>query len=79
MASETPTIEAANLIAAALGRAERTKSWLSERTGIPRTTLTRKLTGKTDITIADIYAIAMALDVEPAALAPASLRAAVAA
>lgn len=41
---------------------------LSHQTGIPRTTLIRKLDGKQPFTVTDIQAIAGALEVHPTSL-----------
>lgn len=41
---------------------------LSDQTGIPRSTLIRRLAGKQSFTVAEVEAIAHALNVEPSTL-----------
>ncbi len=52
----------------AIARAGLTKRALSERTGIPYTSLNRKLAGHTDLTLQEIFLIAEATGVAPAEL-----------
>ena len=47
---------------------------LSERTGIPQTTLYRKLRGQADFYVGEVASIAEALSVEPRELLPPELR-----
>lgn len=63
-------------VADTLAAKERSKLWLANKTGIPYTTLGRKLLGRTtEFTFSDLLAIADALDVTPAALIPSDLQA----
>ena len=48
----------------------RTKLWLSEDTGIPYSTLNRKLAGKGDFTFSELLLIAESLGVSPATFTP---------
>jgi len=50
------------------------KTHIAEVTGIPYSTLNRKLAGKADFTLGDILAIAEALGVSPATLTPPAMR-----
>lgn len=64
-------------IAEALENAERSKSWLAKKTWVSLTTINRKLAGDpSGFTMAQMYAIAEALDVSVLDLLPASERAA---
>jgi len=63
----TTTATAAKTEAARI-RAGVTRLALAEATGIPRPTLTRKLNGQYPLTVADIEAIALALEVDPESL-----------
>lgn len=58
-------------IIVALAHGRRSKRWLSEVTGIPYSTLRRKLQGGADLTVLDLARVARALDVAPASLLPA--------
>lgn len=63
-------------VADTLATKERSKLWLAGKTGIPYTTLGRKLLGRTaEFTLSDLLAIANALDVTPATLIPPDLQA----
>ena len=64
----TPTERVAATVRAELGRRSMSQLDLSARTGIQRSTLNRKVTGQTQITIADLFVIADALDVAPSYL-----------
>ncbi|KQR90986.1 MAG: helix-turn-helix transcriptional regulator [Microbacterium ginsengisoli] len=58
----------AEIIAAAIVRADRSQKWVAERAGIPLTTFRRKLRGGNAFTVAEVIAIALALGVDPADL-----------
>ncbi|MFL2002174.1 helix-turn-helix domain-containing protein [Microbacterium sp. A1-JK] len=53
-----------------LSKADRTKRWLSDRTGIPYSTLDRKLRAHVDLSFTELFSIAEALGVEPWRLTP---------
>ena len=62
-------------VADTLAAKERSKLWLAGKTGIPYSTLGRKLLGRTtEFTFSDILAIADALEVTPLALIPSDLQ-----
>lgn len=63
-------------VAAALVTAGKSKSWVAERTGIPYSTLGRKIIGGTEFTISELLTIAEVLGVSPASLLPSDIRAA---
>lgn len=63
-----PGTTVADLIAAAITRAERSQKWVAERCGIPLTTFRRKLRGGNAFTVAEVLAIALALGINPADL-----------
>lgn len=69
------TAQLADRVAAAKERAGITRTALAESTGIPYSTLGRKLDGFSDFTMPDIYRIAKALGVAPASLLPAAFTA----
>ena len=62
--------EVASLVAFELVKAERTKKWLAEKSGIPLSTLARKLGGFGDFTFTELHSIAVALNVSPSAFVP---------
>jgi hypothetical protein len=62
--------EAARLVGLALANADRNKKWLSEKTGIPYSTLGRKLQGHTAFDLGELYMIGVALGVSPSDLLP---------
>lgn len=62
--------EVASAVAFELSKADRTKRWLSDRTGIPYSTLDRKLKGHVDFTFTELWSIAEVLGVEPSVLTP---------
>ncbi len=64
------TREVAEAVAFELVRAERTKRWLSDNTGIPYSTLQRKLGGFVDFTFSELLLIAKALGVKPSRFIP---------
>lgn len=53
-----------------LNRADRSKKWLAEQTGIPYSTLDRKMKAQADFTFTDLFRIASALEVSPSAFTP---------
>lgn len=69
----TPNQEVARNIAAAITQKDRTKKSVAESAGIPLTTFNRKINGQGQITITDICAVADALGINPADLAPSAL------
>lgn len=60
----------ASAISSQLRTAGRTVGWLSDRSGIEKAVLQAKLTGRDDLTIVDLAAIAAALGVPVATLTP---------
>lgn len=60
----------AEAVDAAVKQTGRTKTWLSEQTGIPYSTLNRKLAAKADFSFSELLLIAEALGVSPAAFTP---------
>ena len=60
----------AEVVSAARMKAGMPKKLLAERTGIPRTTLYRKLNGDADFTFPEIFRIATALGISPEDLTP---------
>jgi len=60
----------AEAVAAHLGRAGRSRRWLSEHSGIPASTLRRRMQARSDFTVTELAAIALALDLSPAVLVP---------
>lgn len=54
----------AERVAVAMEAKERSQVWLSDQTGIPRTTLIRRLSGHAPFTLAEIAAIASALGID---------------
>ena len=60
----------ANAIEEELRRGGRDAPWLSDRAGIARAALRRKLAGEADFTVADLAEIAQALDISVARLTP---------
>ena len=55
---------------AALARDGRSAAQLAEAAGIPRSSLSKKLRGLVSFTVEEVVAIAVALDIDPAALVP---------
>lgn len=45
-----------------------TKTWLAQRTGIPYPSLVRKIAGRTEFVLSELFLIAEALGVTPASL-----------
>lgn len=62
--------ETASRVQSALDAAGRTPLAVSEQTGIPRTTLLRRLTGTSPFTIAELDLISVLLDVPVHSLIP---------
>jgi len=62
--------EVADKVAAAMGRAEVSKLRLAEVTGIPYSTLGRKLNGRGEFTFEELYLIAEALGERPSSFVP---------
>lgn len=60
----------ASAVAFELSRADRSKKWLAEKTGIPYSTLDRKMKAQVDFTFTDLGRIASVLDVSPSAFTP---------
>lgn len=60
----------ANKVAAAIARSGNSVAGVAESTTIARSTLQRKLAGKSQFTIDDLYAIAQAIGVRTKALLP---------
>lgn len=58
------------MVLAALKNADRTKVWLSDRTGIPYPTLNRKIAGKSEFHFSELFLVAEALGVSPASFTP---------
>lgn len=56
----------ATAVSEAIAAKELTQVSISEATGIPRTTLIRRLRGQSPFTIAELQAIAAVLDEDPA-------------
>lgn len=73
--SNPVTESTAEAVRSALADAQRSKQSLSDETGIPYSTLNRKLAAKTEFTFSELYAIASALGVSPAVLVPVQFRA----
>lgn len=69
MATDARTAVAA-AVAFELNAADRTKRWLSDRSGIPYSTLDRKLKGHVDFTFTELSAIADVLGIAPWKLTP---------
>jgi lambda repressor-like predicted transcriptional regulator len=60
----------ADAVSKAITGTGRTKTWVSDQTGIPYSTLNRKLAGKADFTFSELLLIAETLGVSPAAFTP---------
>lgn len=59
----THTNEVATQVAAAIGRSNKSRNAVALESGIPLTTLNRKVNGYTDFTAGELIRIARALDV----------------
>lgn len=53
-----------------MNSADRSRRWLAEQAGISRSTLDRKLKGEVDFNFTELYAIAVALRIEPSRFTP---------
>ena len=62
--------EVAGKVLVALAAADRSKKWLSIKTGIPYSTLDRKLRAQAEFNFADLAEIAQALEVKPSDFTP---------
>ena len=62
--------EASQIILKAILDAERSQQWVANKSGIPISTLRRKLRGHTDFRLCEVVNIAVALNVQPADLLP---------
>ncbi len=69
MATDTRRTVAA-AVAFEIGQADRSKRWLSDRTGIPYSTLDRKLKAQVDFNFSELFLIAEALRIDPSRLTP---------
>lgn len=58
------------IIQNAIVNADRSQLWLSKQTGIPLTTLRRKLDGHSDFFLGEVARIASALELTPCELLP---------
>lgn len=63
-----PRTATARKVASAIEAAKLTRQQVSDLTGIPKTTLLRKLRGHSSFTICEIASVAKAVGVKPAAL-----------
>lgn len=70
MNTQTVRQMVASAVTFELGRADRSKRWLSEKTGIPYSTLDRRLKGQKDFTFTDLANIANVLGVSPSVFTP---------
>lgn len=66
-------------VSVALLDAGRTKRSISDETGIPYSTLNRKVAGKAEFSLSELLLIAEAIGTTPSALLPSDFRASVAA
>jgi len=74
MADFTTAERIAQSVSQAIVTAGKSKSWLAEATGIPYSTLGRKLLGKTEFNFSELLSIAEALEISPARFVPAEFR-----
>lgn len=70
MASQDINLEAADMISAAIERSGTSRLEIATLTGIPLTTLRRKLMGRSPINLEDIFLIADALGIPPVSITP---------
>ncbi|WIA99705.1 helix-turn-helix transcriptional regulator [Curtobacterium sp. MCBA15_012] len=64
MATTTPASRTvADEVLAHLGRTRQTRTWLTEKTGIPIATMSRRLNAQSAFTIDELVSIAQALEV----------------
>lgn len=67
--------DASNIILQAILDAERSQQWVANKSGIPVSTLRRKLQGHADFRLGEVASIAQALNLAPASLLPTEFRA----
>ncbi|WP_435298495.1 helix-turn-helix domain-containing protein [Timonella sp. A28] len=60
----------ARQIQEALSAEKRDKKWLSEKTGIPYSTLNRKMAAHVEFRFSELFSIAEALNISPALFTP---------
>ena len=65
-----PRQSVAEAVAFEMSAADRSKRWLSAKTGIPYSTLNRKLRAEVDFTFGELFLIAQALGVPAARFTP---------
>ena len=68
------TKSASQIIVTAIKAEERSQLWVSKKTGIPLTTLRRKLDGHSDFSLSEVARIAFVLGVAPCELLPDDFR-----
>ena len=68
--SNQVTEQVAREVSAAIARAERSCAWVAKRTGIPNTTLGRKMRGHAPFNVEELAKIADVLGVRLGSLAP---------
>lgn len=68
--AKTTAERIAQIVSQAIITAGKSKSSVAEATGIPYSTLGRKLLGRTEFTITDLITIAEALEIHPSRLIP---------
>jgi len=66
----TTETSAADKVAEAIEKAERSKKWTAEKAGMADVTLRRKLRGGGDFTVSELARIAHALSIHPSELLP---------
>lgn len=69
----TLTKQIADCVAAAIHRSGKSQSAVALATGIPKTTLGRKINGHTDFTMTELVSIAFFLDTTIAELTPSAI------
>lgn len=60
----------ADAVSEAIAASGRTRRSLSDETGIPYTTLNRKLAGKTEFSFSELFLLAEAMGIRPSVFAP---------
>lgn len=78
MADHNSAERVAQLVAQAMVTAGKSKTWLAEQTGIPYSTLGRKLRAVSEFNYSETFRIAEALGIHPADLVPTEFKKAVA-
>ena len=68
--TESVTQWSARAVDRAIKVSGHTKRWVSEETGIPYSTLNRKLDGKADFTFKELLGLSEAIGVSPASFIP---------